>query len=113
MDEMYGFHSAGDYYVDKALMFPENMMVLEDYNHYHYHSPIAGEHYIRTPMLFNSEELGCHDSACVNVQNHIDEDDSGLIKAKIASHPSYPKLLHAYIDCHKVQLNFVLVSSRV
>ncbi|XP_042049315.1 homeobox protein knotted-1-like 6 [Salvia splendens] len=113
MDEMYGFHSAGDYYVDKALMFPENMMMPEDYNHYHYHyhSPInsiAGDHCIRTPMLFNSDELGfqcsvvSHDSASVNVQNQIDEDDSSLIKAKIASHPSYPKLLHAYIDCHKV-----------
>ncbi|KAG6426415.1 hypothetical protein SASPL_110656 [Salvia splendens] len=75
------------------------MMMPEDYNHNHYHSP----------MLFNSDELGfqcsvvSQDSASVNVQNQIvDEDDSSLIKAKIASHPSYPKLLQAYIDCHKV-----------
>ncbi|KAH7510692.1 hypothetical protein FEM48_ZijujUnG0092400 [Ziziphus jujuba var. spinosa] len=31
-----------------------------------------------------------------------EEDVSSIIKAKIASHPSYPKLLEAYIDCQKV-----------
>lgn len=33
-----------------------------------------------------------------------DEDACSIIKAKIASHPSYPKLLHAYIDCQKVSI---------
>ncbi|XP_057774570.1 homeobox protein knotted-1-like 6 [Salvia miltiorrhiza] len=106
MDEMYGFDSAGDYYVDKALMSPENMMMAEEYNQYHYHSPInSGDKYHhRIPML-GSDELGfqssvvSHDSASVNVQNQRDEDE---MKAKIASHPSYSKLLHAYIDCQKV-----------
>ncbi|CAI9092960.1 OLC1v1028345C1 [Oldenlandia corymbosa var. corymbosa] len=31
-----------------------------------------------------------------------EENEYSIIKAKIASHPSYPKLLHAYIDCQKV-----------
>nr|XP_023908144.1 homeobox protein knotted-1-like 6 [Quercus suber] len=31
-----------------------------------------------------------------------DEEASGAIRAKISSHPLYPKLLQAYIDCQKV-----------
>ena len=32
-----------------------------------------------------------------------EKDMSSVIKAKIASHPSYPRLLEAYIDCQKVK----------
>lgn len=119
MDEMYGFHSAGDYYVDKALMSPENMMMPEEYNHYHYNSPMTSadhhhhHHHHRNIPMFGSDELGfqcsvvSQDSASVNVQNQRDEDeeDFSVIKAKIASHPSYSKLLDAYIDCQKVFKN--------
>lgn len=37
-----------------------------------------------------------------------DEEDDGdastTLRAKIATHPLYPKLLEAYVDCHKVWL---------
>ncbi|TKY73518.1 Homeobox protein knotted- 6 [Spatholobus suberectus] len=31
-----------------------------------------------------------------------EEDVSKVLRAKVASHPLFPHLLHAYIDCHKV-----------
>ncbi|KAJ6748533.1 HOMEOBOX PROTEIN TRANSCRIPTION FACTORS [Salix purpurea] len=34
--------------------------------------------------------------------NNSEEEVSCAIRAKIASHPLYPKLLEAYIDCQKV-----------
>ncbi|KAK6789099.1 hypothetical protein RDI58_012898 [Solanum bulbocastanum] len=37
-----------------------------------------------------------------NNNEDYDEDGSNVIKAKIVSHPYYPKLLNAYIDCQKV-----------
>lgn len=97
MDEMYGVDS----YSEKALMSPENLMIPEEYNQYHYHS--------LTAPMFGSDELGLQycsvESASVSVHNHDhdhDHKDSTLIKAKISSHPSYSKLLDAYIDCQKV-----------
>lgn len=37
---------------------------------------------------------------------HEGEDEEEL-KARIASHPRYPTLLQAYIDCQKVNLTFI------
>lgn len=88
MDGMYGFDSTGD----GALMSPENMMMPYDED---YHPLInSGD---RIPM-FGSDELGFQ---CSEESAEVEE-DSSVIKAKIASHPSYAKLLHAYIDCQKV-----------
>ncbi|PIN18988.1 Transcription factor MEIS1 [Handroanthus impetiginosus] len=117
MDEVYGLHSTGDDYSDKALMSPENLMMPAEYHQYHYHSLIpgggGGDNQHRVPV-FGSEGLGfqccmvSHESAnSIKVQNkkegdEEDEETSTVIKAKIASHPSYPKLVDAYIDCQKV-----------
>ncbi|KAI3452705.1 hypothetical protein Pfo_009369 [Paulownia fortunei] len=112
MDEMYGIHSTGDDYADRALMSPDNLMIAAEYSQYHYDSLIPfGDHHHRIPV-FESEEMGFQcsvvsETASINVQNqrerdHEDEQASGVIKAKIASHPSYQKLLDAYIDCQKV-----------
>ncbi|OMO59984.1 hypothetical protein CCACVL1_24486 [Corchorus capsularis] len=38
----------------------------------------------------------------INHDHHQKEEVSSAIRAKIASHPLYPKLLQAYIDCQKV-----------
>ncbi|KAL8532676.1 hypothetical protein ACS0TY_009041 [Phlomoides rotata] len=105
MDELYGIHSTGDFYADKALMSPENLMVAAEYGQYHYDSVIpVVDHRHRLPAPLESEDVGFQcsvvsESASVN---HDDEHASSVIKAKIASHPSYPKLLRAYIDCQKV-----------
>jgi hypothetical protein len=37
--------------------------------------------------------------------NNSQEEASCAIRAKIASHPLYPKLLEAYIDCQKVYIH--------
>lgn len=121
MDEMYGLHTAGDY-ADKALMSPENLMMSADYG---YHGLISSGDHHRIPM-FGSDDIaaGSGFQQCsaiseaasvtpeiqrgrrqqqVDVEDeHDDEDACSAIKAKIASHPSYPKLLAAYIDCQKV-----------
>ncbi|XP_042021076.1 homeobox protein knotted-1-like 6 [Salvia splendens] len=110
MDEMYGIHSAGDFYADKALMSPDNLMMAAEYGGYHYETFVPGgdQHHQRIPG-FESEELGFQcsavsESASINVRggDHDQEHASTVIKAKIASHPSYPKLLDAFIDCQKV-----------
>ncbi|KAG6396493.1 hypothetical protein SASPL_142644 [Salvia splendens] len=110
MDEMYGIHSAGDFYADKALISPENLMMATEYGGYHYETfvPCGDQHHQRIPG-FESEELGFQcsavsESASINIRggDHDQEHASTVIKAKIASHPSYPKLLDAFIDCQKV-----------
>lgn len=111
MDEMYGIHSAGDFYADKALMSPENLMMAAEYGGYHYETLVpGGDHHHRIPG-FESAELGFQcsavsESASINVRgegDHDEEQASTAIKAKIASHPSYPKLIDAFIDCQKVR----------
>ncbi|KAL2519548.1 Homeobox protein knotted-1-like 6 [Abeliophyllum distichum] len=108
---MYGLHSTLDY-SDNALMTPENLIIPEEY-HNHYHALIfSGDHH-RYPILGSTEDIGFQCSVASEVESiipqiekgkHEDEDGqaSSLIKAKIVSHPSYPKLLEAYLDCQKV-----------
>lgn len=106
---MYG---AGDFYADKALMSPENLMMAAEYGQYQYDNLVSGH---RIPG-FESEELGYQcsavsESASINVggeADHGEELASGVIKARIASHPSYPKLLDAYIDCQKVCVQLIV-----
>ncbi|XVE75005.1 hypothetical protein DITRI_Ditri12bG0062800 [Diplodiscus trichospermus] len=98
MDEMYGFHSTGEY-ADNALMSPENLILPSDYQAWLYSSG-------RLPM-FGSDELisaasAISEAASITPEIQREEDMSTVIKAKIASHPSYPRLLQAYIDCQKV-----------
>ncbi|XVF02501.1 hypothetical protein REPUB_Repub04eG0180700 [Reevesia pubescens] len=98
MDEIYGFQSTGEY-AEMALMSPENLMVPCDYQAWFCSSS-------RVPM-FGSEELisavsVISEAASITPEIQPEEDMSSVIKAKIASHPSYPRLLQAYIDCQKV-----------
>ncbi|XP_031123898.1 homeobox protein knotted-1-like 6 [Ipomoea triloba] len=96
MDETtYGFPSTSDY-ADKALMSPDNnLMMMMDYPYaaynYNYNYPAADT----IPLCGASTEVAAAD-------NEDEDVSSVMIKAKIASHPCYPKLLHAYIDCQKV-----------
>ncbi|KAG4208511.1 hypothetical protein ERO13_A03G137400v2 [Gossypium hirsutum] len=98
MDEMYGFNATGEY-ADKALMSPENLILPSDY-----HAWLCSSG--RVPM-FGSDELisaasAISEAASIAPEIRREEDMSCVIKAKIASHPSYPRLLQAYIDCQKV-----------
>ncbi|KAK8691540.1 hypothetical protein V6N13_075047 [Hibiscus sabdariffa] len=99
MDEMYGFYSMGDQHVDNALMSPENIILPSDYQ-----SRICVSD--RVPA-FGSDELislasAISEAASVTPEIQREVDISNVIKAKIASHPYYPRLLEAYIECQKV-----------
>ncbi|KAK4779985.1 hypothetical protein SAY87_016091 [Trapa incisa] len=56
----------------------------------------------------NELASGVSEAASINLSDHRrhhreEEDDAeGVLKAKIKSHPAYPRLLQAYIDCQKV-----------
>ncbi|XP_031277032.1 homeobox protein knotted-1-like 6 [Pistacia vera] len=98
MDEMCGFNSSGDY-PDKAWLSPENQLIFPS----DYSSLLCTG---RIPT-FGSDELLSAASALseappITPEIQRDEDMSTIIKAKIASHPCYPRLLEAYIDCQKV-----------
>ncbi|XP_021895815.1 homeobox protein knotted-1-like 6 [Carica papaya] len=96
MDGMYGYHSTGDY-SDKPsfLMSPDSLILPSDYQALLCSSddrfPVFGSEYLlsATPSAISSDGAS------------IEDDVSAAIKAKIASHPCYPRLLRAYIDCQK------------
>lgn len=101
MDEMYGLQpTAGDYSDKAALMTPENLIMSSDY-----HSLIMNSSGNTAAVRFGSDEL--ISATCISESASItppldDDTSTSFIKAKIASHPHYPRLLQAYIDCHKV-----------
>ncbi|KAE8705521.1 Homeobox protein knotted-1-like 1 [Hibiscus syriacus] len=99
MDGMYGFNSTTGDYADKALMSPENLILPSDYDAWLCSSG-------QIPM-FGSDELftaasAISEAASITPEVRREEDISCVIKAKIVSHTSYPRLLQAYIDCQKV-----------
>lgn len=99
MDGMYGLNPTAEY-SDKALMSPENLLLPSDYQSFISCGAFR-------PM-FGSDELlsaasAISEAASVTREIQREEDMSSAIKAKIASHPRYPRLLQAYIDCQKVK----------
>ncbi|EEF37041.1 homeobox protein knotted-1, putative [Ricinus communis] len=119
MDGMYGLHSSTTTdYSDKTaalMMSPENLMFPSDYHHHQMMSSFITSDAFQNrinPLLVSDDLLSAAASAISEttasiappeIPRGLDEDSmSTLIKAKIASHPSYPRLLHAYIDCQKV-----------
>lgn len=108
MDGMFGFHPTCDY-SDKAvvMMSPDSLMFPSDYQTLL--SSSAGEN--RVSDVFGSNELlsvaaSAMSSEAASMAPEIRRNDGnvslGVIKAKIAGHPSYPRLLQAYMDCQKV-----------
>lgn len=98
MDGAYGLHSTVADYSDKALMSPEDLILQSEYQ-----SLLSSETLrLRIPILGSEEFLS--EAASIRTE----EDMSALIKAKIASHPCYPRLLEAYIDCQKVIIQLAL-----
>ncbi|XP_028769424.1 homeobox protein knotted-1-like 6 [Neltuma alba] len=108
MEEMYGFSSSPMDYSDKAIMSPENLIFPADYQSFLMSSSAAQPGFRdRFPVLGSDELLS---AASTEVEASVaapefrpQEDDSfSIIKAKIASHPHYPRLIQAYIDCQQV-----------
>ncbi|KAF5179293.1 homeobox protein knotted-1-like, partial [Thalictrum thalictroides] len=121
MEEMYGLHSTLLDYGEQQqqqqqqpLMLPGNMVTPADYQNllcssaFRDRIPIFGSDH-----LFSAASSALCETA-TGFQNLDHQGSSGgdmnmittstntsLIKAKIASHPRYPCLLEAYIDCQK------------
>lgn len=65
----------------------------DDFASFHNHNHYDHQHH---PMLFGSvSEVRLDDAASVDFS-------SDLLRARIAAHPLYSRLLQAYIDCQKV-----------
>jgi len=132
MEQLHGLQSTG---TDYSLQVPsENAGAPLVANYYHHMGfpSVAGE---ASFPFFGSEQLFCgssvSDAASMVVElhhhhqqqqqqqrgggggcvgdnsnsNNSQEEASCAIRAKIASHPLYPKLLEAYIDCQKVYIH--------
>ncbi|KAE9613363.1 putative transcription factor Homeodomain-TALE-KNOX family [Lupinus albus] len=105
MEEMYGVPSSSMAdYADKPMTTPENLIFPADYHSFLMSSSSSG----RIP-IFGSDNLfssAVASSAGIQrqqeQQEQYDVNTSTVMKAKIASHPHYPRLLQAYIDCQKV-----------
>lgn len=110
MEEMYGFHSSTS--SSGYTISPENNTISPFVNH-NFYSPI--NHFwpfsgsddllssIAASVITESVSVQTtRDHSKLN-EDHDDDDVSDhMIKDKIVSHPSYSKLLDAYIDCQKV-----------
>ena len=117
MDEMYGLQATTTVeYSDKALMSPENLILPSDYPSLISSATVGfHDHHHNHRLMFGSDEVHDHhellsvasaaisEAASITPEFQTSEDVSNLIKAKIASHPTYPRLLQAYIDCQKVK----------
>lgn len=109
MDELYGFHSTTtDYSVQPSMdgyflanyqSFPSPVACFGD------GLPVFGP----DRLLSGSASSAVSDAASMvaEIQRGVSgEEVSGATRAKIASHPLYPKLVQAYIDCQKVKEPF-------
>lgn len=87
------------------IMIPENpMMIPPEYERF----PVYGSDELMSAASAISElrrpsTCSRRDHVTNNYQNYnIPCQPPSSVKAKIASHPYYPRLLQAYIDCQKV-----------
>ncbi|KAL9226348.1 hypothetical protein vseg_002172 [Gypsophila vaccaria] len=120
MDDMYGLHNHHHHHhhnprhqnnnhvtaaaaaEEETMMSPENLMLLPEYHH---HAAVMMN---SSAVRFGSDELisaTLSDSSATAVTAAaaaVDDESSAVVKARIAAHPHYPRLLRAYIDCHKV-----------
>lgn len=99
MEDMYGYHSISDYTIS-----PETNLISPPSDQYHHHHNTSLDHY---RSLYGSDELLSATASVISKSvsksnDHDDHENDEAIKAKIANHPLYPKLLDAFIDCQKL-----------
>ncbi|KAI3696498.1 hypothetical protein L1987_79516 [Smallanthus sonchifolius] len=127
MEEMYGFHSTSSYTISpetNLISPPENLAFHSSVDHYW---PFCGsddllsvaasvvtdavsietipKHIILPRRRINRQRDQAKSNGVVVGDDGDDEDEDAFgdtIKERIASHPSFLKLLDAYIDCQKV-----------
>ncbi|XP_043703892.1 homeobox protein knotted-1-like 6 [Telopea speciosissima] len=106
MEGMYGLQPSLDY-TEQTSLSPDNMVSAADYQSLLSSGalgsdriPIFGADQLFSAAAFTPHEIQTRGSGVV--VGGGGEEMSSVIKAKIASHPRYPRLLEAYIDCQKV-----------
>ncbi|KAF3437000.1 hypothetical protein FNV43_RR19753 [Rhamnella rubrinervis] len=104
MDNPYGLDSASGFSGQSTMELPANLIAPADYlcfEGFGDRIPPFGS----DPLFSGSSSAAVSDEASMvaEIQRGGSADEvSRAIRAKIASHPLYPKLLEAYIDCQKV-----------
>ncbi|KAL8137772.1 hypothetical protein V2J09_003773 [Rumex salicifolius] len=109
MDGIYSLHLAPAEYSDRALLSLDGLILPSDYQSFMTSPEFSRDHRMPPPehLNFGSGELasvasGMSEAASISYERRKESDVFAAIKAKIASHPRYPSLLQAYIDCQKV-----------
>lgn len=107
MEEMYGFHSTSSY---TTLL--ENNGLNSSLDHYW---QLSGSDDLLSVATDSASIQTTHDDQSFHPKRRIINraqvsgfdvvHDDDMIKAKIVSHPSYSKLLDAYIECQKVEFD--------
>lgn len=110
MADPYGLHPLADYpHRQSSSSAPLASHVFPAY--YQTYSTTDSAHYSHRLPAFGSEHSpsvwsAASDAALMAVEiqtERVSEEESpGAIRAKIASHPLYPKLVDAFVDCQKV-----------
>ncbi|XP_061355016.1 homeobox protein knotted-1-like 6 [Gastrolobium bilobum] len=102
-EQMYGVPSTAEY-SDEALMTPDNLIYPAEYNSFLMSSfgriPIFGSDELLSAAAVTVAAEPSSNNITPEIQRH--HYTSCVTKAKIASHPHYPRLLQAYIDCQKL-----------
>uniref|UniRef100_A0A7N1A4A0 Homeobox protein knotted-1-like 6 n=1 Tax=Kalanchoe fedtschenkoi TaxID=63787 RepID=A0A7N1A4A0_KALFE len=80
---------------NSSLISPDDDFAFRD----HYHQPMFGSDH---PSSFFSMSSAMSDAASAVAAEIQDGDFSSALRARIAAHPLYPRLVEAYIDCQKV-----------
>ena len=107
MDQLYGLHSpsSSDYHHPPPFP-PENLISPSHYPNFNSPAPFP---IFGSDQLLSASSLVVSDAASMVAEiqgGGSGEEVSSAIRAKIATHPLYPKLLHAYIECQKVKRLF-------
>ena len=106
MDQLYGLRSpsSSDYHHHHPLPFPpDNLISPSHYPNFNSPAPFP---VFGSDQLLSASSLAVSDAASMvaEIQGVVSgEEVSNAIRAKIATHPLYPKLIHAYIECQKVK----------
>ncbi|KAK6920683.1 KNOX1 [Dillenia turbinata] len=108
-DEIYSLHSLGNYSAQPhlqplpppppPLMPPENLLSPANYpTNFQNQCIFRSDHHHRQQQQLYSSSVASDAVSMVAAEDNL----SSTIRAKISSHPLYPSLLQAYIDCQKV-----------
>lgn len=99
---MYGIRTTPDF-SPKSFVSPDNDLILPLHLDYRTLLSVSSTNFRdRIPIFFGSDEELLSEAEAPNSVHP--QHPLTLFKPKILSHPTYPRLLQAYLDCHKVTM---------